>query len=200
MVDSVQPLKDAWEGTEVRRWAFDNYCRLFAPFKAWWLAENRNGSASSRTRAVGRGSTPRGVDCSTLPGRVDEPPPDGERVTPAIISFHTSRQPSRRKSPATLDFAADGMVGKGVTIAGIYKVEGDTLTVCLAIGDTRPAKARETTGINSPAIRTPRPPAHLARLSVQIMTDLPFPGLGSKLAGRGPSTARHRVRVSFSTA
>jgi uncharacterized protein (TIGR03067 family) len=51
-----------------------------------------------------------------------------------------------RKSPATLDFAADGTVGKGLTIAGIYKVEGDTLTVCLAIGDTRPEKFESPAG------------------------------------------------------
>ena len=50
------------------------------------------------------------------------------------------------KAPAALDFTPDGPAAKGVPFAGIYKIEGDTLTVCLVIGADRPARFEAPAG------------------------------------------------------
>jgi uncharacterized protein (TIGR03067 family) len=87
-----------------------------------------------------------GLDLTTHPAGSVGTAGGGEKVLCINQKLEGTFTIDAKKSPATLDFAADGTVGKGLTIAGIYKVEGDTLTVCLAIGDTRPEKFESPAG------------------------------------------------------
>ncbi|HEX3152580.1 MAG TPA: TIGR03067 domain-containing protein [Gemmataceae bacterium] len=50
-----------------------------------------------------------------------------------------------KKDPAEIDISPEA-AGKGPTLAGIYKIEGDTLTICFAMGGDRPKKFESPAG------------------------------------------------------
>jgi len=81
-------------------------------------------------------------------GKADNPPPG------TTITFHKEGKVSfkeggggagedgtytsdPKKSPAEIDIMSPG-AGKGVAMLGIYKIEGDTLTMCITMGGDRP--------------------------------------------------------------
>jgi len=65
--------------------------------------------------------------------------PDGKCITFAgdVATAETaSFTHDAKKSPAEIDL----IEGKGMTMKGIYKIEGETLTICIAIDGQRPDK------------------------------------------------------------